>query len=184
MIPLPTDLADLLIPVQRDFEGVSAWMYLDAGGVVTAGVGHALYGPQDAANMRWEPGAVTTPADDYAAVLKAKPGQLAKEYAALTSNRLSDDAIDTQHRADLTAKWTQLNASCPWVSGCPVPAQAALLDLSFQVGAEGIKRGFPKLCAACQSSDWATAAQEVIVPAAQSSRNQWRQGQLKACAQL
>jgi GH24 family phage-related lysozyme (muramidase) len=145
----------------KKFEGSVPYMYLCTGGEVTVGVGHAIPNPVRASQLTWQVGgaapAPAQPEADYRQVAAAQKGMLASAYAGLTQCRMSDGDIEALVAADVQAFETQLAATLPNWNSYPGPAQEALFDMAFNLGLGGLQK-FPKLLAAIDAGDWATAA--------------------------
>ena len=145
------------------FEGRVPHMYRCTGGEVTVGIGHAIPGAAEAAQLQWEIAGQAASASqaqsDFGNVAAAPKGMLAANYAALTQCRLSDEHIRSLVKADVQNFETRLAASFPkWIS-YPQPVQEALFDMAFNLGIGGLKK-FVKLLGAVDAGDWETAAQE------------------------
>ena len=159
----------------RQFEGCVPYMYLCTGGEVTIGMGHAIPTSADASQLTWEAGGVTAApaqaAADYESVAAAQKGMLASAYAGLTQCRMSDPDIEALVEADVQAFEAQLAAALPNWNSYPEPAQEALFDMAFNLGLGGLKK-FPKMLAAIDAGDWATAAAQSHRQGIGESRNQ------------
>lgn len=62
---------------------------------------------------------------------------------------------------DVTRVTRALDERWPWWRGLSVPRAAVLLDMAFQLGAEGLA-GFRRFLAALEASRWETAAEEML----------------------
>ena len=162
------DTADVRARLEK-FEGRVPWMYRCTGGEVTVGIGHAIHSAADAQKLTWD-----TAADQAAAafgiIAGAPKGQVAKNYAPLTTCRMSNDAIDALTAADIDAFAAQLRANLPKFDTYPAPAQAALFDMAYNLGIGGLKK-FPHMLAAVDAGDWETAAQQSHRNGIQDARN-------------
>lgn len=158
------------------FEGRVSHMYLDSVGVVTCGVGCALPLIVDAQALRWQfpDGAEASPLEieaEWQRVAAAVPGRRAETYRGITALDLPDDEIDRIFRRRLRDKLDHLAEHFPAIATFPEPAQIALLDLAYNLGASAIVRKFPRLTIAVRHQDWRTAAQECYRPQARDRRN-------------
>jgi len=145
------------------FEGRVPHMYRCTGGEVTVGIGHAIPGPAESAQIQWEiagQAAFGSQAQaDFEKVAAAPKGMLAATYAALTQCRLSDDNIQRLVDGDVQNFETRLAASFAKWNSYPEPVQEALFDMAFNLGIGGLKK-FVKLLQAVDAGDWETAARE------------------------
>jgi GH24 family phage-related lysozyme (muramidase) len=165
----------LVIPRVEKFEGRVPHMYRCTGGKVTIGIGHAIETPVHALNLTWSIGGrPATTAEiqaDYARVAAAQVGLLAKAYAGLSQCRMADPDIDALIAADVTRFAASLAAALPNWSTYPVPAQAALFDMAFNLGLGGLK-GFPHMLAAVDAGQWNVAAAQCHREGIGDDRNQ------------
>ncbi len=138
-------------------------MYRCTGGEVTVGVGHAIQTGDDATLLTWNVGARAALDSevraDYARIAATQKGLAAPAYAPLTTCRMSDAAIDALVAGDVTAFTAKLAARLPNWSRYPDCVQAALFDMAFNLGIDGLLK-FHKMLAACDAADWKTAAAE------------------------
>lgn len=75
-------------------------------------------------------------------------GITAEESAYLLSNRIK-------------AKEAELRTALPWFAQLDSVRQAALLNMAYQLGVEGLK-GFPKMLAALRDGRWAEAEYQAL----------------------
>ena len=148
------------------FEGEILYMYLDGGGIVTTGCGHALQTPQDAVNVFADPDA----ARQWQAVKHAVPNQPATAYAALTTLRLSVDQLQELLTADKAMVDKRLLRDAPDYQSWPAAAQDACRDITFNVGNVS---SFPSMLAAIRAKNWPEAAVQSRRKGIQEARNQW-----------
>lgn len=157
------------------FEGSIPYMYLDVLGLVTVGVGN-LIDPVDLATalpfrFKTKPG-ISTPG------AAASKDQIVTEWQKLKTNtslatrghlacapitdlELNEDAIDDLIAQRLTGNESFLKRQQPFKAfdTWPADAQLALLSMAWAMG-PGAFTGFPHFSAACQKSDFKTAASE------------------------
>jgi lysozyme len=159
----------------ENFEGREPHMYQCTGGKVTIGIGHAIETPADALTLTWsidgQPAAGDEIQADYASVAAAQKGLVAKAYAPLTQSRMADADIDALISSDVTSFEAKLAARLPNWNAYPAPAQAALFDMGFNLGPEGLMK-FHQLLAAVDAGDWATAAAQCHRMGIGDDRNQ------------
>ncbi|MGD0778994.1 MAG: glycoside hydrolase family protein [Candidatus Solibacter sp.] len=151
----------LVISRLENFEGRVPYMYRCTGGKVTIGIGHAIETPADALTLTWSIDGQPATGDeiqaDYASVAAAQKGLVANAYAPLTQSRMADADIDALVASDVTSFEASLAAKLPNWNTYPAPAQAALFDMAFNLGPDGLMK-FHQLLAAADAGDWATAA--------------------------
>lgn len=152
------------------FEGVIPHLYLDTRGNVTCGVGFLVRRITDLDKYPWHPSVATARGDWHEL---QKPSVLAAQSAAyyrriccarLTEpdmRRIFDEKAE-RFRAEIAAHWR--------LHTLPLRIQIALVDMSFQLGAKGL-RDYRKLHAAVFSGRWEDAARESYRPDAQRARN-------------
>jgi GH24 family phage-related lysozyme (muramidase) len=145
------------------FEGRVPHMYRCTGGEVTIGIGHAIQTAEDALELAWAVDGRGTQAEqiraDYARVAGAQKGQAAASYASLSRCRLSDAAIEALAAADVAKFAEGVARVLPNFNRYPECVQAALFDMTFNLGLGGIQK-FHHLIAACDAGDWEAAAQQ------------------------
>ena len=98
------------------FEGEVDYMYLDDGGIVTTGCGHALQTAADAVTVFGDVDAVR----QWQIVKDAAPDQAASAYAALTTLRLSGDRMQQLLEADKLVVDQRLQRDAPDYRSWPV----------------------------------------------------------------
>lgn len=154
------------LEVLPTFEGEVLYMYLDDGGIVTTGCGHALQTAADAVTVFGSPDA----ARQWQLVKDAVPDQPASAYASLTTLRLSDGQLEQLLEADKLDVDQRLHRDAPDYVNWPAPAQDACRDITFNVGSVS---GFPRMLAAIRAKNWKEAAAESERRGIQAARNQW-----------
>jgi GH24 family phage-related lysozyme (muramidase) len=168
------DFPRIIANVER-FEGRTAYMYRSTGGMVCVGAGHAIPSAADAVKLAWWVGTRTAAQNeieaDYAAVSSAPTGLAATHYETLTKGRLNDEALNDLLRADVQRFMDQLAAALPKWHSYPSSAQAALFDMAFNLGINGVKR-YEKMLAAIDAGDWEGAARESQRSGVPESRNE------------
>jgi GH24 family phage-related lysozyme (muramidase) len=168
---------DILDRTKR-FEGDVQFMYLDSLGFVTVGVGHLLATVDDAQNVSFvvrADGTSATPdqiAADYAAV-KAMPANLdSSKYKSATQLALAQGVDDALLTVDLGKAEDQLRSAFANYDGFPAPVQAALIDMMYNMGPGHFNAAkWPRLFAAINAGDWATAAAQCDRPQVSPARN-------------
>jgi GH24 family phage-related lysozyme (muramidase) len=142
----------LLLESLPVFEGNVPHFYLDARGNVTCGIGHLVAEPISAYEIEWQ----DTPSDldinaDFAAIQKSRPGHAPSYYRAIAKLTLADgwalrDCADRLARVYWPGLCDIFGAG--QLATFPVPAQAALLDMCYNLGAYKLE-SFHRLIAAC-----------------------------------
>lgn len=146
------------------FEGRVAFMYLDSRGNCTVGIGHLLRTPDAACALSFthSNGAILATREqiiaEYINVKTLEPNHKPDYYRQRTKLRLSDAAVDRLLDTDITEKRSALE-SLVNLAVLPDPAQTALMDMIFNIGAGSLRR-YPRLLAACDTRNWTVAANE------------------------
>ena len=104
-------------------------------------------------------------------VKNLQPARLPAYYAANTTLRMTPDAITTLQDQDVDAFRVALRSLLPEFDQYPAPAQEALLDMAFQLGAEGLIDKFPHLISSVKASDWKTCSVQCHRAGIQEWRN-------------
>lgn len=168
------------------FEGKIPWMYLDTRGLVTVGIGNMLPSFEDAILLPFylddEPATRGQIAVAYHEVATMERGHLPEHYKLKPSVELTDGAI-----IELAAKRLQtefvpgIKRTFNRFDKYPAPAQAALVDMAYNLGVSGLAK-FQALAAACELGHWRTAAAECHRSTTRPDRNDWTRDQFLACA--
>ena len=160
----------------REHEGVVPHLYLDTLGLVTCGVGHMIPNANAMAGipMIQPGGAVASLVDkvtEWYRVKHLEPARLPAYYAENTTLRMTPEAITALQDEDVEAFQEALRSLLPEFDQFPEPAQEALLDMAFQLGAKGLIDKFPHLIVAVQAHDWQTCAAQCHRAGIQEWRN-------------
>ena len=147
----------------KQHEGVIPYLYLDSLGIVTTGVGHALFTAAYAVHLPFmRPSSLMASSDDilaeYNAVRQLKSDELPGYYEIRTTLRLSGAAIDDLLDQDVVTLQHDLTAFLPGLPTYPAPAQEALLDMAFQLGAHGLVEKFTHMIADVMAQNWPACA--------------------------
>jgi GH24 family phage-related lysozyme (muramidase) len=160
----------------KEFEGFADPMYLDSVGVVTVGMGIALFSEQHAKRIRFfnrdnsTLASHTAVSTDFHNVKAAPKAGLMKGYRRFTKLSASKDDLDAALDYEFSVALGDVVSYCPEYHRLPIPVQYALLDMSFNLGGPKLKR-YQNLKRALLVSDWETAARESHRNGIQSSRN-------------
>jgi GH24 family phage-related lysozyme (muramidase) len=162
----------------RLFEGSVPWLYLDALGNVTVGVGHLLSSLTAAQSVAFVTRMDATPATsqqiaiDYSRVQAMAPDLTASAYQSPTSLALAPGMDETLLVGDLKASEYQLLVAFAVYDELPSLAQAALIDMMFNlVPAHFNAQEWPRLFAAVNAWEWNTAAEQSFRTTASPARN-------------
>lgn len=161
------NLANVNARLER-FEGRTNYMYLDTVGVVTVGVGHALFTPASAVALPWDD--PSTVVAGFIAVLTAKRPMPAAFYKHFTVPRLPEAAIDAMRDKDVQKKLGEITRALPGWAAWPDAVREGIVDIGFNCGVGGLLK-FPRMLAACRAGDWDTAANESHRPQVSVARN-------------
>ena len=175
------------VTLTAQWEGVVAWMYLDTATPpnVTAGCGMLLATASDACAFPFQlaSGVAATAAEitaDFTRV-KALPGsKLPAFYRAASSVLLPDSFIQAHIRTIIEANDRSLAQYFTNYATMPDSAKLVLLDMTYNLGFEGLVTKFPKFCTAVKASDWATAAANCHRGGIGADRNTWAATQFTA----
>jgi hypothetical protein len=195
---IPFDLAKKTLTT---WEGEIRYLYLDVKGFVTIGIGcrasleqaeemQFVYREDDVTKAgtaqtvvarKGDVASKAAIAEDYNVVEQHQ--ELRKNpYKTFTKLDLTRDALDTLLGQRIATFEAALRKRFSDFDSFPVPAQLALLDLSFNVGRLG---GFPSLVKAAKQHDWLTASKQCLrKPPISEARNQWTVDQFTAAAEL
>jgi GH24 family phage-related lysozyme (muramidase) len=174
---MPTYLAESLAQL-KVFEGCVPWMYRDTAGNVTVGVGLML---PDAAGACALPfvaaagGAATAEevAAEYVRVDGLAVGKLPAFYKAAGSPELPQPVIDERLGAVLEGFEATLRAGLAGYDALPDGVKMALLDMAYNLGPEGLLKGYPRMVQAVETGNWAQAAVECERNGISAVRNAW-----------
>jgi GH24 family phage-related lysozyme (muramidase) len=165
----------------KEFEGCVPWMYRDAVGKVTVGVGLMLPDAKAAAALPFVLGAraATTGeiAAEYARVDAMAMGHASAFYKTPTSLVLTQQTIDAKLTSVLSGFEADLRAQFPHYDALPDGIKMALLDMIYNLGPAGLFKGFPHLVAAIQTGAWQQAAEHCIRRGPSAARNDWTREQ-------
>ena len=159
--------------LNRRFEGVIRWMYLDIKGLVTCGIGN-LIDPMDAALplpwLRKADGRPASQAEIMAEWQHIKAQVALKDQGAAAAGRvatlvLSDAMIDALAQRKLESNHETLRRRFSALDDWPADAQVAIHLMAWAMG-PGFPRTWPRFSAACDVRNWASAAAESQIPAA------------------
>ncbi len=161
------------------FEGSIPWMYLDTRGNVTVGVGLMLADAAAAQKLPFVLGAAPAPpehiAQEFERIHAMPMGRPALFYRREGELVLDKSEIDTLLRSVLLGIEQTLREHLPQYDGFPDGVKMALLDMAYNLGPEGLLKGFPHLIEAVEAGDWASAAANCFRHGPGAARNQWTQ---------
>lgn len=165
----------------KNFEGAVPWLYRDTLGNMTVGVGKMLPTLDAALALPLQiaaPGEAASAdevADDWTRLMAMPFGQeyAAHTFRAPTSCFLLPAEIDALLEETLGGFDAALRAGLPGYDALPDSVKLALLDMAYNLGAEGLLKGYPKMLQAVEARDWLTAAAECHRAGISDARNQW-----------
>jgi GH24 family phage-related lysozyme (muramidase) len=150
-------------------EGVCRHLYLDVKGLVTTGVGNLVDPLSAALRLPWQrpDGTAASHSEIVAEWSKVKARTDMKlrgggAYAAITSLRLSKEAVQDLVDVTLTRMDQQMAHAFPGWADLPADAQLACLSMSWAVG-PGWPTKFPRCSDAVRARDFLTAEQECTI---------------------
>ena len=165
----------------KEFEGCVSWMYRDTVGRITVGVGLMLPNAKAAELFPFLAGSrAATPqeiAAEFARVDALPLGRAAGFYRSSSSLVLAQQTIDAKLSTMLEGFETDLRAKLPHYDSLPNNVKMALLDMIYNLGPEGLFKGFPHLLAAIEAGAWAQAAERCLRRGPSAARNTWTRQQ-------
>ena len=155
-------------------EGNVPHMYLDTVGVVTVGIGTALFKAGDAIALAFVRRGTTVTADaatieaEWAEVKKQAKGKLADAYKPFTQLDLPPAEVSRKFKTHIATFEEQLRTKWVKYPDFPKPAQLGLLDMIYNLGSF---TDFPSFVTAINNEDWAEAARQCHRRGPSESRN-------------
>jgi len=167
------------------FEGSVAWMYLDTRSNVTVGVGLMLPDRATASALAFvdaagDPSAPADIAADFDRVSALAPAMRPQFYRAPTSPQLPQTVIDANLSEVLTRFEATVRAGLAGYDALPDSAKMALLDMAYNLGPNGLLKGYPKMLQAVETGNWAEAAAQCARGGIGAARNAWTSQQFLA----
>jgi GH24 family phage-related lysozyme (muramidase) len=174
---MPPYLAESLAQL-KVFEGCVPWMYRDTAGNVTVGVGLMLPDAAAACALPFVAAAggaaaAAEIAAEFARVDGLAVGKLPEFYRAAGSPELPQAVIDQKLSAVLAGFEATLRAGLAGYDGLPDGVKMALLDMAYNLGPEGLLKGYPRMLQAVETGNWALAAAECERHGIGAARNAW-----------
>jgi GH24 family phage-related lysozyme (muramidase) len=165
----------------KEFEGCVPWMYRDTVGKVTVGVGLMLPDAKAAEALPFVLGArAASPGEivaEYARVDAMTFGRASAFYKIPSSLELTPQTIDAKLKSVLESFEADLRIQFPRYDALPDGVKMALLDMIYNLGSEGLFKGFPHLVAAVEAGAWAQAAEHCVRRGPSAARNAWTRQQ-------
>jgi GH24 family phage-related lysozyme (muramidase) len=159
------------------FEGSVAWMYVDTVGKVTVGVGLMLPDVVAAQALPFLAAGQAATAEqiaaEFARVSAMALGKLPGFYKTPTCLQLEDACIQQKLQSVLAGFEEKLRARWPNYDQFPDEAKMALLDMSYNLGPDGLLKGYPTLVKTLTAGDWAAAAEQCQRRGPAPARNDW-----------
>ena len=156
-------------------------MYRDTVGKVTVGVGLMLSDAKVAEALPFVLGArAATPeeiAAEYARVDAMTLGRASAFYKIQDSLELTPQTIDAKLKSVLEGFEADLRIQFPRYDALPDGVKMALLDMIYNLGPEGLFKGFPHLVAAVEAGAWVQAAEHCMRRGPSAARNAWTRQQ-------
>jgi GH24 family phage-related lysozyme (muramidase) len=146
----PEQLATIKQHIEAS-EGRIPWLYLDTRGNPTCGIGHLVRTLAAAQALPFQP-PITF--GEWTRLLTVPNGLRATSYQIDSQGRLSETDIDALLDADLAECEAGLREHFLEFGQWPDSAQAAVLDMAFNLGVVGLLVKFPSLAACVCAEDW------------------------------
>ena len=172
-------------------EGDIPYMYLDSNGYVTVAIGNLLSSAADAQKLKFVNR--TTGKDATAAEIKTDFDEVSKQTANKVASYYKKYTKLDMPAADRLALFqtridgfvTELQGQFPDYDSYPIRVKAALLDMAFNLGTDGVVKKFPTFTAAIKAKDWTKAAgashrKAPVSEARNSTVKQWLEDQARA----
>jgi GH24 family phage-related lysozyme (muramidase) len=161
----------------EEFEGSIPWMYRDTVGKVTVGVGLMLPHAEAARRLPFAMGERAATAEEitaeFARVEALPMGRPALYYRREGGLELGKDAIDGLLRSVVEGMEAELRGRVKGFEGMPDGVKMALLDMAYNLGVDGLVKGYPKMMRAVEVGDWAQAAGASFRHGPGAARNAW-----------
>ena len=161
----------------KEFEGSIPWMYLDAVGKVTVGIGMMLVNEIAAHGLPFTVGDRPARPDEigreFARVSAMKPGQIAKFYFIQRGLNLPDATIEMKLSEMIEGFEGYLRSHIQGYEALPDAAKLALLDMIYNLGPGRLFAEYPRLIAAIERGDWKAAAASSLRRGPSAQRNAW-----------
>ena len=167
-------------------EGNIPHMYLDTVGVVTVGIGTALFTAGDASALAFVTRGTTVTADagtieaEWAEVKKQAKGKLAASYKPFTRLDLPPEEVSRKFNEHIATFEEKLKAKWSGYPDFPTPAQLGLLDMIYNLGSF---TDFPSFVAAVNRGDWIEAANQCRRRGPSENRNRETKELFESAAQ-
>jgi GH24 family phage-related lysozyme (muramidase) len=166
----------------RSFEGSIPWMYRDTVGKVTVGVGLMLPNAAAACALPFQAGGAAATesqiATEFARVEGLAEGKLPSFYRAASSLELQETVIDEKLSEVLAGFEKTLKTHLAGYDTLPDGIKMALLDMAYNLGPEGLLKGYPKMIHAVETGAWAAAAADCERGGINAARNAWTKQQM------
>jgi hypothetical protein len=173
---------DDYLPINKQFEGDRAWMYLDSKGNVTTACGLLLASSAAAVVLPFQAPDFSRAATaieiiaNFNFVKASHVGYVAEYYQVGTSPVLTAQAMEQLQRAKVMQFDVELRKRFPKFDNYPNGVKMALLDMDYNLGDERERETYVHFDAAVLACDWLHAAaqcgRDVSDPAFEA-RNAW-----------
>jgi GH24 family phage-related lysozyme (muramidase) len=161
----------------EEFEGSIPWMYRDTVGKVTVAVGLMLPDAAAAERLPFQLGERAATAAEIAAEfarVDALPmGRPALYYRREGGLELTKEAMDGLLRTVVEGIDRELGEKIAGFAGMPDGAKMALLDMAYNLGVEGLVKGYPRLMRCVEAGNWSAAAGGCFRHGPGAARNEW-----------
>ena len=108
------------------------------------------------------------------------PAMRPQFYRAPTSPHLPQTVIDANLSEVLTRFEATVRAGLAGYDALPDSAKMALLDMAYNLGPNGLLKGYPKMLQAVETGNWAEAAAQCARGGIGAARNAWTSQQFLA----
>ena len=176
------------LPICKQWEGCVPWFYLDTKANVTVWVGFEVASAlaAQALPMYLPGGTVACTEQEKAAAWKTvsaiQPGRLPASYEYSGCPIMLPSDGDALLLAKLDTLDEGLAAGIPNFEELPDGWKMALTDIAWNLGLHGLLNGYPRMLAAIEAGDGATAAAECHRNGIGDERNTWTAAQFSGQA--
>ena len=173
---MPTYLEQSLRKLE-EFEGSVPWMYRDTVGKVTVAVGLMLPDHEAACKLPFllegRPATASEIAGEYARVDGMPMGRPALFYRGKGRPELAEQTVKALLSEVVEGIESHLRRHFAGYDQLPDGAKMALIDMTYNLGIDGLLGKFPKFVSAIRSGNFAQAARDSFRHGPNAARNEW-----------
>lgn len=174
---------DDVVEKLKEYEGSVSHMYLDSVGLVTVGIGSLLQRAEDAQKLPFMVRDSGAPANaeqilhEWELLAAMQQNNYAASYfKRFTDLELSDEAIAQQTIDHLEHFYDGLVREVDGFDDFPEASKKAIMDMTFNLGLNGVVRKFPKFITAFRNKEWAICKEQCNRRGIATARNEYVKG--------